>query len=160
MIGNVSKIIQTPSNFLPFLSLKSLPYLALPSLNKKESVTLIVIINVSIKKTNTLGFRTEHHLNQSNHNRAYCTKVVLMDQMPLKKKKKNFASQNSFAWQPKKLKLQMELTVCDCSVRRKTTTCCGAPSGVHSLSHERESWTVKTLIGMWLLRAVPIVITT
>ena len=61
-------------------------YLALLSL-KKKSVTLIVIINVSIKKTNTLGFRTEHHLNQSNHNRAYCTKVVLMDLMPLKKKK-------------------------------------------------------------------------
>lgn len=134
-------------------------YLALLSL-KKKSVTLIVIINVSIKKTNTLGFRTEHHLNQSNHNRAYCTKVVLMDLMALKKKKKNFASQNSFTWQPKKLKLQMELTVCNCSVSRKTTTCCGAPSGVHSLSHERESWTVKTLIGMWLLRAVPIVITT
>lgn len=51
-------------------------YLALPSL--KKCVTLILIINVSITKANPLGFRTEYHVNQSNHNRASSTKVVLI----------------------------------------------------------------------------------
>lgn len=107
-------------------------YLALPSL--KKCVTLILIINVSITKANPLGFRTEYHVNQSNHNRASSTKVVLIygsntNFFFIFYIFFNFASQNSSTWQPKKLKLQMELTVCNCSVSRKSTTCCGAPSG-------------------------------
>lgn len=133
-------------------------YLALLSL-KKKSVTLIVIINVSIKKTNTLGFRTEHHLNQSNHNRAYCTKVVLMDLMPLKKKKKLYLTKSLYMT-AKKAEIANGVDSAQLQREQKDHDMLWGSKWVHSLSHERESWTFKTLIGMWFLRAVPLVITT